>query len=57
MTTYNVYANACEFGLIEADTEQEARDKAAQMAGYESEAQMVETLGQPSEIMAEEVSA
>ena len=55
MTTYNVYANACEFGLIEADTDQEARDKAAQMAGYESEAQMVETLGQPSEIVAEEV--
>ena len=57
MTAYNVYANACEFGLIEADTEQEARDVAAQMAGYESEAQMVETLEQPSEIMAEEVFA
>ena len=54
MTTYNVYANACEFGLIEAANAQEARDKAAQMAGYESEADMVERLGQPSEIVAEE---
>lgn len=56
MTTYNVYANACEFGLIEAATAQEARDKAAQMAGYESEAQMVETLDQPSEIIADEMA-
>lgn len=53
MTTYNVYANACEFGLIEAATEQEARDKAAQIAGYESEADMEQQLGQPSEIVAE----
>ncbi len=54
MTTYNVYANACEFGLVEAETAQEARDLAAQMAGYESEAEMEERLGQPSEIVAEE---
>ena len=57
MTTFNVYANACEFGLIDAATEQEARDLAAQMAGYESEADMVERLGQPSEIVAEAVDA
>ena len=52
MNTYDVYANDCDFGLIEADTAQEARDKAVQMAGYESESQMVETLGRPSEIVA-----
>ena len=54
MTKFNVAANACEFGMIEAATAQEARDLAAQMAGYESEADMVERLGQPSEIVAEE---
>lgn len=54
MTKFNVYANDCEFGMIEAATQQEARDAAAQMAGYESEADMVERLGQPSEIVAEE---
>ena len=54
MTTYNVYANACEFGLVKAETAQEARGLAAQMAGYESEAEMEERLGQPSEIVAEE---
>ena len=57
MATFNVNANASEFGLIEADTAQEARDIAAQMAGYESEEEMVNRLGQPSEIIAEEVKA
>jgi hypothetical protein len=52
---YNVYANAIEFGIIEAGSEQEARDKAAQMAGYESEADLEERLDQSSEIVAEEV--
>ena len=52
---FNVYANAAEFGIIEANSEQEARDKAAQMAGYKSEADMVTQLEQPSEIVAEEV--
>ena len=56
MNKFRVYANACDFGTIEARTEQEARDLAAQMAGYESEAQMVETLAQPSEIVAERLS-
>lgn len=51
---YQVSANDCDFGVIEADTEQEARDKAAQMAGYKSEADMVEMLNQPSEIVANE---
>ncbi len=55
MTKYHVYANACDFGDIEAADAQHARDLAAQMAGYQSEAQMVETLEQPSEIVAKEV--
>ena len=50
---FNVYANACEFGIIEAGSEQEARDIAAQMAGYESESDMVKQLAQPSELIAE----
>lgn len=50
---FTVYANASEFGVIEAANEQEARDKAAQMAGYKSEADMVEQIGQTSEIVAE----
>ena len=57
MTTFNVTANACEFGLIEAATAQEARDLAAQMAGYKSEADMEAQLEQPSELVAEEVDA
>ena len=52
MSTYAVYANAADFGLIEASDAQEARDIAARMAGYESESQMAETLEQPSEIVA-----
>jgi hypothetical protein len=52
MTTFYVTANACEFGLIKAATAQEARDLAAQMAGYESEADMEARLEQPSEIVA-----
>ena len=55
MTKYNVYANAAEFGIIEANSDQEARDIAAQMAGYESEADMEKQLEQDSEIVAEEV--
>ncbi|MBO3706661.1 MAG: hypothetical protein J5X21_09665 [Candidatus Accumulibacter sp.] len=54
MTTFRVFANACDFGLIDADNAQEARDLAAQMAGYDSEADLVERLGEPSEIIAEE---
>lgn len=57
MTTFDVYANECEFGLIEAETAQDARDIAARTAGYESEADMEEQLGHASEIVAEEVDA
>jgi hypothetical protein len=56
MTTYAVHANLCDFGMIVANSEQEARDLAAQMAGYENEADMVEQIGQPSEIVAEEAA-
>ena len=56
MNRYQVTTNACDFGVIEAASEQEARDKAAQMAGYQSEAQMAETLEQPSEIVAIELN-
>ena len=49
---FHVYANAADFGIIEADDEQQARDFAAQMAGYRSEADMAERLEQPSEIVA-----
>lgn len=50
MTTYHVYANAAE-GYYEADDEQGARDAFAMDAGYQSEADMVEQLEQPSEIV------
>ena len=45
-------AGAAEFGIIEANSAQEARDIAAQMAGYESEADMEKQLEQDSEIVA-----
>lgn len=52
MTKFHVTANAADFGIIEAATEQDARDKAAQMAGYKSEADMERQLECPSEIEA-----
>jgi hypothetical protein len=51
MNNYRVYANACDFGIIEAATDQDARDMAAQMAGYRSEADMVARLESPSEMV------
>jgi hypothetical protein len=51
---FTVSANGIEFGQYEADDEQGARDSCARDAGYESEAHMVETLEQPSELMATE---
>jgi hypothetical protein len=56
MTTFNVYANLAEFGLIEAADAQEARDKAAQIAGYKSESDMEAQRGATSEIVAEQVN-
>ena len=52
---YAVCANAWNFGIVLANSEQEARDACARDAGYESEAQMAETLEQPSELVATEV--
>ena len=50
MTTYHVTANMCDFGLIAASSSQEARDEAAKMAGYQSEADMEQQLEAHSEI-------
>lgn len=55
MSKYHVNANGADFGEAEAKDEQEARDVAARMAGYQSEADMVERLGKPSELVAREV--
>lgn len=49
---YQVEANGTVFGEYEASSEQEARDLCAQDAGYKSEAEMVERLNQPSELVA-----
>ena len=49
---YHVHVNACDFGFITATDAQNARDQAAQMAGYKSEADMEIRLGQPSEFIA-----
>jgi len=54
-TKYHVSANAADFGIIDADSEQEARDEAARMAGYQSEADMVAQIDQPSELIARNV--
>lgn len=53
MTKYIVSANGTEFGIYEANSEQEARDMCAKDAGYMSEADMVEQLGQDSDLVAQ----
>lgn len=55
MTQYQVSANGTIFGTYEAETEQQARDLCAQDAGYASEADMVERLGQGSDLIAEAI--
>lgn len=52
MTKFQVQANGTVFGVYEADDQQQARDLCAQDAGYDSEADMVEQLGRPSELVA-----
>jgi hypothetical protein len=52
---YEVTANSIVCGVFIAETAQEARDQAAQDAGYKSEADMVAQLEQPSELVAVEV--
>jgi len=51
---FTVWANDGVFGPYEADDEQGARDACARDAGYDSEAQMVETLEQQSELRAKD---
>lgn len=53
MAQYIVHANGTVFGTYEAGSDQAARDLCAQDAGYKSEAEMVERLEQPSELVAE----
>jgi len=53
MPVYNVCVGACDLGQIEAPTEQKARDLAAQMLGYESEAELGKDLDQPPEVISE----
>ena len=55
MKKYHVYANDGDFGIVEAENEQEAKDKVSQDAGYASEADQVERLEQPSDMVAIEV--
>ena len=52
MNTYQVSANGTIFGEYEAATAQSARDLCAQDAGYKSEADMIDQLEQPSELIA-----
>jgi hypothetical protein len=52
ITNYAVSANGSTFGTYPAASEQEARDLCAQDAGYLDEADMVERLGQQSEMIA-----
>jgi hypothetical protein len=53
---YEISANGTIFGTYEADSEQAARDLAAQDAGYKSEADMAAQLEQPSELIAREIA-
>ncbi len=55
MTRYLVSSEWIDFGVYEADSEQQARDLCAQDAGYRSEADMVERLERPSELVAKAV--
>lgn len=55
MKQFEVSANGHVFGAYEAATEQEARDLCAIDAGYNSEADMVAKLEQPSELVASEL--
>ena len=56
MKTFLVSANGHVFGSYQADSANQARDLCAVDAGYESEAEMVARLAQPSELVATWVS-
>lgn len=49
---YHIFANAVDFGCIEAESEEQAFDKVAQMAGYESVAHMEKMLDTKHEFVA-----
>ena len=49
MNQFHVYVNAADFGIIEAESAQQAKDFAAQIAGYKSEFDMVTQLDSASE--------
>lgn len=53
---FEVSGNGRVFGIYEADDAQGARDACAVDAGYKGEADMVATLGQPSDLVAVERS-
>jgi hypothetical protein len=54
MTTYTVHANGVIMGTYDnCKSEQAARDALARDVGYESEADMVAQIEQPSELIAE----
>jgi hypothetical protein len=53
---FEVSGNGRVFGIYEADDAQGARDACAVAAGYKGEADMVATLGQPSDLVAVERS-
>jgi hypothetical protein len=57
MAQFQVSANGTDFGIYEADTEQDARDACAVDAGYDSEADMAAKLDAKSELQAVEVEA
>lgn len=52
---FHIYANAADFGCIEADSEEQALDKAAQMAGYDSVAHMEKMLDAKHEFVAKNI--
>lgn len=52
---YRVYVGDCDFGTIAANSEQEARDLAATMAGYASESDMERRLEQASGFVVEPI--
>jgi hypothetical protein len=55
MAKYEVSANDAVFGIYVAENEQHARDICARDAGYDSEAEMIDSLERPSELRATEV--
>lgn len=55
MTIYNIRVGACDLGQVEATSEQSARDLAARMLGYDSEAELGKDLDPAPEVVAARV--